>query len=209
MSALASLCSNNGRGRAGRLGLAALGALLLAWGVQPAPADAQTRQPAPQGQPQQQQQQQQNQGAAAQGRTQKAFDGWMVNCTEAANKTKRCAMTQTRIIAKTKQLLFAWSLTRTPENQIVSVFTTPTGVAVRDGIRVSVDGGEPLLVPFDICGPRACQARTSLDDATFKRLAGGAKASANFVLANKRMIQTEIDLKGFKSAYAYMVEQAK
>lgn len=178
--------------------LAVAGGLLMALAGQGSPAIAQ--QPAPQAQ--------QPAGKQA-GKTEKAFDGWIVSCIEAADKSKRCAMTQSRIIAKTKQLLFALSIARGNDNNFVSVLTTPTGVSIRDGIRVSVDGADPLQVPYDVCGPRACQARVALDEAFIKRMIDGTKASANFVLANKRMIQPEVDLKGFKAAYAYMNEQAK
>jgi len=199
MSRLANTRRNN-FAKAARLSCLALaGGLLMAAAGQSDAAYAQAKPAAPQAQP----------GAKAPNRTQKAFDGWMVSCTEVADKSKRCAMTQTRIIAKTKQLLFAWSIARGKDGNNVGVLTTPTGVAVRDGIRLSVDGGEPMQVPFDICGPRACQARLALDDTFLKRLAAGTKASANFVAANKRMIQSEVDLKGFKAAYAYLVEQGK
>jgi len=197
MSSLAGVRRNIGGKR--NFGLAVAVGLSLAVAT---PAFAQQAQQAPKAPAQQNQQNQQN-------RTQKSFDSWNVTCVDAADKTRRCAMTQTRIVAKTKQLVFAISLTRNKDNSVVSVMTTPTGVSVRDGIRLALDGVEPLQVPFDVCGPRACQARATLDDAFVKRLAAGSKASANFVLANKRMIQTEVDLKGFKAAYAYMVEQSK
>ncbi|WP_342641191.1 invasion associated locus B family protein [Rhodoligotrophos ferricapiens] len=139
-------------------------------------------------------------------KTQKAFDGWIVTCIEAKN-AKRCAMSQSRIVAKTRRVLFALSIARDGDKNLVSLLTTPTGVSVQDGIRLAMGDGEPLQVPYNVCGPRACQARLQLSNDLIEQLQESPKVAVNFVQANKRLVQTEIDLKGFSAAYSYFNEQ--
>ncbi len=139
-------------------------------------------------------------------KVEKAFDGWLVTCLENANG-KRCSMRQTRVMPKTKQVVFAWTVVAGQDKKLVNVLTTPTGVSLQDGIRLSLGQSEPVQVSYSACGPRICQGTMPLDDALLQRLEGNPKVAVNFVLANKRLVQTEIDLKGFSNAYAYMTDQ--
>jgi len=148
--------------------------------------------------------QQPAQGGAT--KVEKAFDGWLVTCVENA-KAKRCSMRQTRVVPKSKQVLFAWSIVSGADKKLVNVLTTPTGVSLADGIRLSLGQSQPVQIAYSVCGPRSCQATMPLDSALLDRMNGSPKIAVNFVLANKRLVQTELDLKGFSNAYNYLSEQ--
>ncbi|SDB40588.1 invasion associated locus B family protein [Bauldia litoralis] len=145
--------------------------------------------------------------AAAATKTEKTFDSWTVVCLENDDQQKRCSMLQSRIRAQDKRMVLVWSITADDNNEITQSLTVPVGVSIKEGIRLFLGDGDPITLGYDVCGPRICLARTPLDTALVATVKSSGKASASYVLVNKQLMQVELDLTGFDTAYDYLVEQ--
>jgi invasion protein IalB len=135
----------------------------------------------------------------------KTFGPWRVICVE-DNGAKQCSMVQSRQQARSKQVVVAWSVAKTPKGEVVNSVIVPAGISIPEGVRISVGDQKPSTLGYSICGPRACQATVNLDEAA---LASGQMLSVNYVRANKQLVQAQIDLKGYDEAYRYFVDQTQ
>lgn len=146
--------------------------------------------------------------AEAATRVEKSFDGWVAVCVE-TDEAKRCTLSQARIAQRTRRPVFTWTISAGEDNALTSILTVPAGVSIPDGVRVVFGNSEPMQIAYSICGPRACVATMPFDAGTLERMRTNEKIGVNYVHANKRLVQAEIDLKGFTDAYNYFVEQIK
>lgn len=135
----------------------------------------------------------------------KTFGPWRVICVEDKG-VKQCSMVQSRQQARSKQVVVAWSVAKTPKGDVVNSVIVPAGISIPEGIRISVGDQKPSTLGYSTCGPRACQATVDLDG---DALASGQMLSVNYVRANKQLVQAQIDLKGYDEAYRYFVEQTQ
>src|SRR5690606_8590847 len=124
---------------------------------------------------------------------------WRVTCIEDKG-VKNCSMVQSRQQAKSKKVVVAWSVARTPKGEVVSSIIVPSGISVPEGIRVATGDRKPSTLGYSTCGPRACQATVDLDGAA---LASVQTVSVNYVRANKQLVQAKIDFKGYDEAFKY------
>jgi invasion protein IalB len=148
-----------------------------------------------------------NLAAHAMTRTEKTFGSWDVVCVQADGGANRCSMLQTRADAKTKRIVLVWSITSNDKKTIIQAVTVPAGVSIKEGVRVFVGDKDVITIGYDTCGPRLCIATVPLDPKLVVSIKSSQKASMSYVLADKQLVQVNVDLNGFAEAYDYFTSQ--
>lgn len=141
-------------------------------------------------------------------KTEKTFKGWTVTCVEDdESQRKRCSMQQSLIRSQDRQLVFSWTIRRNQKGELVQAVAVPTGVSIKEGVRLFLGDSDPQTLGYDICGPRVCFAQVPFTEELVSAARGSSKASANYVRGNKQLMQVDLDLDGFAAAYDFFIEQ--
>jgi invasion protein IalB len=139
-------------------------------------------------------------------KTEQTFGAWTVTCVT-DNATKRCSMSQPRTAGPKKQVVFVWSVATNASKQLMNNLMVPASISVKDGIRVSVGAKPPVTVPYDVCAQGRCMATFPMDAATLQAMSTSPAANSNYVLASRKLMQVQVDLKDFPKAYEYFKSQ--
>ncbi len=134
---------------------------------------------------------------------------WVVACAQSGKGEKSCAMFQTLTNVKTRQVVAVLSLGTNKDNQLTANLRTPLGVAVSDGIEVSVDSQKPISSPFSTCIASGCLAIFQVSTATLAVMQKGKKMVAAMKLVNKKPLNITFSLNGFPKAYDAFVDELK
>lgn len=144
--------------------------------------------------------------SAATTKTEQTFGSWNVTCVQ-DGASKRCQLAQSRVAGQKRQVVFVWSVSTNPSKQLMNSIMVPPGVSIKEGVRVSVGNKPPTTVPYDVCGARGCIATFPMDAATLQAMSTSPTASSNYVMANRKLQQVQVDLKEFPKAYEYFKSQ--
>jgi invasion protein IalB len=88
-----------------------------------------------------------------------------------------------------------------------ATFIAPLETLLGEGVRMTVDGGNPKAYPFTFCAQIGCVSRIGFsaeDIATFKRGAAATVTVVPFV-APDEVVTVEVSLRGFTAGYDAMV----
>lgn len=77
----------------------------------------------------------------------------------------------------------------------------PSGFRVAKGAAISIDGGNQVDVPIEICAPGGCQVGILLEENFVKALKAGNKLNLTVPLASGQSATINLSLKGFTAAY--------
>jgi len=150
-------------------------------------------------------------GAIADTKTEKSFGGWTVTCIEPDKGVKNCSMIQSLAAVNKqtnqKRVVMRWAISDTKSHEQTQSVVVPTGVSIKEGIRLFLGDAQPIVIAYDFCGPRVCIGSSSLDAKLIGALKTSKKASASYVLGSKQLVQVPLDLTGFAEAYEYLVQQ--
>jgi invasion protein IalB len=145
--------------------------------------------------------------ASAASRTEKSFGNWAVICSQKDDTApKRCTLIQQSKQADNKVVMI-WSINAGNQKELTQAVTVPAGVSVKEGVRLFIGDAEPLTMAYDICGPRVCVAKGTLDGKLVEIIKGSQKASASYVQMSKQLLQVNLELTGFADAYDYFLKQ--
>ena len=148
------------------------------------------------------------QPASAATKTEQTFGAWNVTCVQDVNQPKQCQMAQPRTAGPKKQVVFVWVVRTNASKQLMNSVQMPgAAVSIKEGVRVSVGSKPPATVPYDICSPRGCAATFPMDAATLQSMSSSPTATANYVMANRKLQQVQVDLKDFAKGYEYFKGQ--
>jgi len=149
--------------------------------------------------------------ATAETKTEKTFGGWTVTCTETEKTAKSCSMIQSlaTVDKKTnrKRIVMRWALSNNKSHEQTQAVVVPTGVSIKEGVRLFLGEAEPIVIAYSFCGPRVCIGSSPLDAKFLAAIKASKKASASYVLGSKQLVQVPLDLTGFSEAYEYFVQQ--
>jgi invasion protein IalB len=81
------------------------------------------------------------------------------------------------------------------------VVAVPPGVLLPPGMRLNIDGNQPLAAQFTICFPNNCFAEAVATDAVLGNLKKGNKLVVNIFNQQAKQVAFAIDLAGFGKAY--------
>ena len=179
--------SNESKPRRARLWLAA--ALSIGMAAAPAPLAAQSEA---------------NQDSA-ETETQQ-FEDWTLWCRPASETEPRtCRMHQQAIAEDGGKPVLRFLIGRFgPEKVLGAVIFVPIGVRLPPGLGIQVDKRALRTYPFEICGPRSCQARAILEDDLLKDLKAGLTGHVKFQNAAGQVLVVPVSLRGFSAALRAM-----
>jgi invasion protein IalB len=148
---------------------------------------------------------------SAETKTEKSFGGWKVTCIDPDNGAKSCSMIQSLITVdkqtNRKRVVMRWAISNTKSQEQTQSVIVPTGVSIKEGVRLFLGEAEPIVMPYNFCGPRVCIGSSPLDAKFIAAAKATKKASASYVLGSKQLVQVPLDLTGFAEAYDYLVQQ--
>jgi invasion protein IalB len=136
------------------------------------------------------------------------FDDWLYTCIERPdNAGTLCAISQQIALAETKQVVFLWRISQDGKGGFASVWQTMTDVMVNRGLTIEAGTPKPMVVPFEFCTSRGCQAGATVDPGLLDVLAKTEQAAAKVTVINGREVTINISVKGLAAALAKL--QAK
>lgn len=135
------------------------------------------------------------------------FGDWGVTCPpEGSNMPKICTMVQ--VVSATPEgqsesmLLMRASLALVgPDRTPAISIQVPLGVLLPAGIAVKIDEGEPLGMPYRLCGQDGCRAVLPVQAETLAAMKAGAEARVAFMDATGEQIVVPMSLTGFTAAF--------
>ena len=149
--------------------------------------------------------------ANAETKTEKTFGGWTVTCVESDKGGKNCSMIQSLAAVdkqtNRKRIVMRWAISNSKSHEQTQAVAVPTGVSIKEGIRLFLGEAEPIVIAYTFCGPRVCVGSSPLDAKFIASIKASKKASASYVLGSKQLVQVPLDLTGFSEAYDYLLQQ--
>ncbi len=82
------------------------------------------------------------------------------------------------------------------------VLTAPLGVLLAPGLRLTVDGAAPIVLPFERCGRQGCDASAVLDQTARTRFEKGKTLMVRYAVSDKAAQDIPIKLDGLADALA-------
>ncbi len=136
---------------------------------------------------------------------QETYGDWIYSCIELPNNGgTACGIAQQISVAKTKQTLFLWRISDDGKGGFVSTWQTPTDIFVGRGLTIEAGTPKPLVIPFQLCTTRGCQAVAGVEKSFLDAFAKTDKATAKFVVINGREITINVSVKGLPDALAQL-----
>ncbi|MBU1173974.1 MAG: invasion associated locus B family protein [Alphaproteobacteria bacterium] len=138
--------------------------------------------------------------AAAEGNA-KPPPPWLKFCGDLADGRKLCLMRQ--LIYAQDDLIARFILRENPadESPLLVMASMPTGVTLPYGLRLQIDNGRDLILPYIACDSSMCNVRTVVNEAFVSSLKRGAVLKLKAKNARGNDVTIEIDLSGFTSVY--------
>ena len=116
---------------------------------------------------------QQSGAAAGNDVTTESFQDWEVRCQSNAEGPTPCAMMS---------------------------FFVPLGVRLAAGLQLSVDNGEPIQFPYQVCQEQGCRADVPIEPAMLQQLRSGSTATLSMIDPRGERLDLDISLTGFTDA---------
>lgn len=129
------------------------------------------------------------------------FADWTVKCEALpGGRTDQCFVFQNRILRGSgKRLLHVAVGYLGNDAEPVMLFTTPLGVALTQGVSVSVASETIVKVPFQVCEVNGCRAGLRLTEKLLERFESGQEARVDFQDAQRRPIEVQLSLGGLSA----------
>ncbi|NVF16448.1 invasion associated locus B family protein [Vreelandella maris] len=144
---------------------------------------------------------QQSGAAAGNDVTTESFQDWEVRCQSNAEGPTPCAMAQMVTQPGSDQPLMQVILDYPPQiDDPVMSFFVPLGVRLAAGLQLSVDNGEPIQFPYQVCQEQGCRADVPIEPAMLQQLRSGSTATLSMIDPRGERLDLDISLTGFTDA---------
>ncbi|MDR5868570.1 invasion associated locus B family protein [Halomonas koreensis] len=128
------------------------------------------------------------------------FQQWEVRCPT-GGAAGQCSMTQLITAPDGNQPLMRVIIAQPPQaDHPVMTFLLPLGVRLAPGLQLSVDDGEGVGFPYQVCDQPGCRADLPLEPALLQRLRGGTDATLSLIDPRGNRRDLTISLMGFTAA---------
>ncbi len=126
---------------------------------------------------------------------------WLKFCGTLDDGQKLCLIRQ--LVYAQNQMLARVIIRNNPaeESPLLLMASMPNGVTLPYGLRMQIDNGRELILPYVNCDATMCNVRTVINEAFINSLKRGAVLKLTAKNARGTEITIEIDLKGFTSTY--------
>lgn len=137
----------------------------------------------------------------AEAQQQPPTNGWFKVCSK--QEDNDICNVQFRSVAPTGQLVTGISLAEIKGkiNRKVFQVQVPSSRFIPAGVKVKVDDGKEVTVPYAFCFPQACMAEVTLEDGIVEMLKGGGTMVVTSTNFQSKANPVEITLAGFTAAY--------
>ena len=143
--------------------------------------------------------------AAAQGTVTATYGDWNIVCDSSGEE---CAMRQVGkgpqgndVLAVTVRALDGVTADDGSAVPAVIDIIAPLGVALRAGVRVTIDGGEERGAPFEVCTQQGCLVRQPMGTDFLEAMKRGVTARMLVVSAQRGEVPVDISLSGFTRSF--------
>ncbi len=145
--------------------------------------------------------QQQPGAASGSNVTTESFQDWEVRCQSNAAGPSPCAMAQLITEPGSDQPLMQVMLDYPPQiDDPVMTFFMPLGVRLAPGLQLSVDNGEPIQFPYQVCQEQGCRADAPIQASMLQQLRSGTTATLSMIDPRGERMDLDISLTGFTDA---------
>ena len=133
--------------------------------------------------------------------TTESFQDWEVRCRRNAEGPSPCAMSQLVTQPGSDQPLMQVILNYPPQiDDPVMSFFVPLGVRLAAGLQLSVDNGEPVQFPYQVCQEQGCRADVPIESSMLQQLRSGNTATLSMISPRGERMDIDISLIGFTDA---------
>ncbi|SDN03975.1 invasion associated locus B family protein [Vreelandella arcis] len=133
--------------------------------------------------------------------TTESFQDWEVRCQRNAESPTPCAMVQLVTQPGSDQPLMQVVLDYPPQiDGPVMSFFVPLGVRLSAGMQLSVDDGEPIQFPYQVCQAQGCRADAPIEPSMLQQLRSGTTATLSMIDPRGERMDLDISLIGFTDA---------
>jgi invasion protein IalB len=145
----------------------------------------------------------QPQAPTIQWRTVGTFGSWEARCTTPPGRTTQLCTAVLQVINnQNKNVLMSWIVGPDDKGALQSIFQTPTGVMIANGIDVKLGNAAVRKISFQACGPQQCTAAGPMNDAFIKEITANERANVTLTAANGQAMNFGIPVAGFDKAIA-------
>jgi invasion protein IalB len=131
-----------------------------------------------------------------------AYGDWTGACETVPGGARECYVFQTVKENQSGQPIMSLKVgTFLEGNQPAILADLPTGIMIQPGAVFSVDGGEQVRVPYQICTPGLCRAIVPLNEQMVGKMKAGSKLQVAFVTAGGQKVAADASLSGFTAGW--------
>jgi invasion protein IalB len=130
------------------------------------------------------------------------FGSWEARCATPAGQAKICTAVLQVIDNRSKNTLMAWIVGPDDKGAMQSVFQTPTGIMVANGVEVKLGNAPMRKIGYQSCGAQQCIASAPMNDAFIKEVVAAQKADVTLTALNGRALNFGIPVTGLDKALA-------
>lgn len=131
------------------------------------------------------------------------FGSWEARCTTPPGQTAQLCTAVLQIINnQNKSVLMSWIVGPDDKGALQSIFQTPTGVMIGNGVEVKIGNAAARKVSYQSCNPQQCTASGPMNDAFVKEITAAERANITLTAANGQALNFGIPVGGFDKALA-------
>lgn len=144
--------------------------------------------------------------APAAGKAETAFDQakpWSVQCAEFGKDVRRCQISGSVLSPDGKQVILVLSLAPTADGKATAMqMAVPLGIALKPGVKISVDDAYQASLPLSRCTPQGCLVEGPVEQAFIDAMKGKARATITVATPDGKSVPITLPLAGFSDAFA-------
>ena len=132
---------------------------------------------------------------------QTADTGWQTICRPSAKDRAKqdCSVFHETFTANDRLRIVSIEIAKGEKGRVLAV-SVPTGVSLKDGVEITIDGANKQQASFTNCQNNGCIASLDLADKTLDAIKKGKSISIGFSDAAGSKIKTDTALIGFTAA---------
>jgi len=141
--------------------------------------------------------------ALAEPKNGQVFQDWAVRCQKNPQNpaVEVCLIAHAAINAETQKPVMQMEVALVGQEATpVAVITVPLLVRLPPGVRLQIDAGQPMSIPYELCNPEGCKARFQLDETILAAFRKGTGGKVAVQVPPAREIEIPFSLKGFTAA---------
>ncbi len=126
---------------------------------------------------------------------------WLKFCGDLPDGKQLCLVRQ--LVYAQNQLIARFILRNNPDepSPLMVMASMPLGVTLPYGLRMQIDNGRELVLPYIACDSQMCNVRSTVNESFVTSLKRGAILKLKAKNARGTDVTIEIDLKGFTAVY--------